>query len=82
MEDTNMSSSWSREVADDEIEVLTALACGAKLRPALSMVLRLRGPGLIEVVNGTCRVTLAGRARLDEAIRRCPAAPAPRINAF
>jgi hypothetical protein len=56
----------------EEVDALVAIVTGKNDRPSLTVALRLRAKGWIEMVNGHYLVTIAGRALLDRATRQQP----------
>lgn len=53
----------------EEIEALKSIVTGKPQRPLLTLALRLRAKGWVDMVNGTYLVTLTGRTLLDRAMR-------------
>ena len=58
----------------EEIEALISIATGKQERPRLSVALRLRAKGWIDMANGAYLVTLAGRALIDRSLKQPRAA--------
>ena len=60
----------------EEIDALMSIVTGKREHLSLTVALRMRAKGWIDMVNGAYLVTIAGRALLDRALRQPPAAVA------
>lgn len=54
----------------EEIDALVAIVTGKRERPSLTVALRMRAKGWIDMANGVYLVTITGRALLDRAMRQ------------